>query len=127
MLDAIGIVTSQVARSVEFYGILGLVLRKAGDHDHYEATTPSGVRVMLDSVELIRGFEPDYVKPEGSAVVMCFKQASPAAVDAAYAAITAAGFRGKKAPWDAFWGQRYACVLDPDGNQVDLFADRDQK
>jgi uncharacterized glyoxalase superfamily protein PhnB len=26
------------------------------------------------------------------------------------------------APWDAFWGQRYATVLDPDGNSVDLFA-----
>ena len=26
------------------------------------------------------------------------------------------------APWDAFWGQRYAVVLDPDGNHVDLFA-----
>jgi len=24
--------------------------------------------------------------------------------------------------WNAFWGQRYACVLDPDGNQIDLFA-----
>jgi len=25
-------------------------------------------------------------------------------------------------PWDAFWGQRYAIVRDPDGNGVDLFA-----
>ena len=25
-------------------------------------------------------------------------------------------------PWDAFWGQRYAQVKDPDGNVVDLFA-----
>jgi uncharacterized glyoxalase superfamily protein PhnB len=36
--------------------------------------------------------------------------------------LTAAGHHGKTAPWDAFWGQRYATVLDPDGNQVDLFA-----
>jgi uncharacterized glyoxalase superfamily protein PhnB len=33
-----------------------------------------------------------------------------------------AGFKGKKEPWDAFWGQRYACALDPDGYQIDLFA-----
>jgi len=32
------------------------------------------------------------------------------------------GHRAHKAPWDAFWGQRYAQVLDPDGNSVDLFA-----
>ena len=38
------------------------------------------------------------------------------------AAEMAERFAGKKAPWDAFWGQRYACVLDPDGNQIDLFA-----
>jgi catechol 2,3-dioxygenase-like lactoylglutathione lyase family enzyme len=122
MLDAIGIVCGDVPRSLEFYELLGLELRQAGGGDHYEASTPSGVRVMLDSVELIKSFEPDYVKPAGSAVVMCFKQASAAAVDALYATIVGAGFRGKKAPWDAFWGQRYACVLDPDGNQVDLFA-----
>ena len=29
---------------------------------------------------------------------------------------------GHKEPWDAFWGQRYASVKDPDGNQIDLFA-----
>jgi uncharacterized glyoxalase superfamily protein PhnB len=29
---------------------------------------------------------------------------------------------GLKAPWDAFWGQRYAFLQDPDGNRVDLFA-----
>lgn len=25
-------------------------------------------------------------------------------------------------PWNADWGQRYAVVLDPDGNGIDLFA-----
>jgi catechol 2,3-dioxygenase-like lactoylglutathione lyase family enzyme len=124
MLAAIGIVSDDCARSVAFYRLLGLELKKAGDADHYEAATPSGVRVMLDSVALIRGFEPDYVKPSASGVVLCFEQPSPAAVDALYARITAAGFAGKKPPWDAFWGQRYACVLDPDGYQIDLFAQR---
>jgi uncharacterized glyoxalase superfamily protein PhnB len=47
---------------------------------------------------------------------------SPADVDSTYAEILAAGYEGKAPPWDAFWGQRYASVLDPDGNQVDLFA-----
>jgi catechol 2,3-dioxygenase-like lactoylglutathione lyase family enzyme len=28
----------------------------------------------------------------------------------------------RKEPYDAFWGQRYANVADPDGNAVDLFA-----
>lgn len=33
-----------------------------------------------------------------------------------------AGYRGHKEPWDAFWGQRYAIVNDPDGNHISLFA-----
>lgn len=32
------------------------------------------------------------------------------------------GFTIVKEPWDAFWGQRYAVVEDPDGYLVDLFA-----
>jgi len=36
--------------------------------------------------------------------------------------VTEAGYRGQQAPWDAFWGQRYAVVIDPDGNWIDLFA-----
>lgn len=33
-----------------------------------------------------------------------------------------AGIGGHLPPWDAFWGQRYAVVHDPDGTPVDLFA-----
>ena len=34
----------------------------------------------------------------------------------------AEGFDGEKEPWDAFWGQRYAQLRDPDGVPVDLYA-----
>ena len=124
--DAVGIIAGDPEKSVAFYALLGVKFAKAGGAEHYEASPsssgPSGVRLMLDSVALIRSFDPDWQKPNGSGVVMCFKQASAADVDRVYAAIVEAGHRGKKAPWDAFWGQRYACVLDPDGNQIDLFA-----
>jgi uncharacterized glyoxalase superfamily protein PhnB len=43
-------------------------------------------------------------------------------VDAVHARVVRAGFRSKKDPWDAFWGQRYAQLIDPDDNVVDLFA-----
>jgi uncharacterized glyoxalase superfamily protein PhnB len=43
-------------------------------------------------------------------------------VDRLYAELTEAGYVGGRQPWDAFWGQRYAKVGDPDGNAVDLFA-----
>lgn len=121
-LDAIGIVTQHVAQCLRFYEILGVKLEKMGDHDHYEGKTSSGVRILVDSVELVKGFEPDFVYERGGGVALCFRQDSPAAVDALYRRLEEAGFSGRKAPWDAFWGQRYACALDPDGHQVDLFA-----
>jgi len=42
--------------------------------------------------------------------------------DDVYAQAVEAGFHGDKEPWDAFWGQRYAQVRDPDGVTVALYA-----
>jgi len=51
-----------------------------------------------------------------------FTGESPAEVDAVYAEMVGAGYHGDKDPWDAFWGQRYAKLLDPNGVTVDLYA-----
>jgi uncharacterized glyoxalase superfamily protein PhnB len=55
-------------------------------------------------------------------MMLAFLCESPQRVDETFAKITSSGFKANKAPWDAFWGQRYASVRDPDGNSVDLFA-----
>ena len=61
--------------------------------------------------------------PTGSSSIsLAFVHDTPADVDATYGKLVAAGYDGHKEPWDAFWGQRYAIVHDPDGNTVDLFA-----
>ena len=49
-------------------------------------------------------------------------QIAPEDVDALFERLMAAGHQGLRHPWDAFWGQRYASLLDPDGNGVDLYA-----
>jgi uncharacterized glyoxalase superfamily protein PhnB len=82
------------------------------------------MRLMLDAVELVRKLDPDWTKPTGHAFGLAFRCESPKDVDAMFARVVQAGFRTKNtAPYDAFWGQRYATVLDPDGNAVDLYAD----
>jgi uncharacterized glyoxalase superfamily protein PhnB len=58
----------------------------------------------------------------GTTISLAFDCGSPAAVDELYARIVAAGFEGEKEPWDAFWGQRYALLADPDGTEINLFA-----
>jgi catechol 2,3-dioxygenase-like lactoylglutathione lyase family enzyme len=120
-LDAIGIVSSNLAASIAFYRLLGLEFPETTE-DHVEATTPGGLRVMLDNVELMKQLNPDWVTPSGHPIGLAFLCSSPAEVDETYDRVVGAGHHGKTAPWDAPWGQRYATVLDPDGNQVDLFA-----
>ena len=77
---------------------------------------------MFDAVSLMKQLDPGWTTPSGHPFALAFACASPKEVDDCYTRITAAGFRGKTAPFDAFWGHRYATVLDPDGNAVDLFA-----
>jgi uncharacterized glyoxalase superfamily protein PhnB len=55
-------------------------------------------------------------------MALAFQFDTPAGVDRAYDDLLGHGYAGHKAPWDAFWGQRYAEVHDPDGNLVDLYA-----
>jgi uncharacterized glyoxalase superfamily protein PhnB len=70
----------------------------------------------------MKQLDPDWTAPVGHRMGLAFECSSPAEVDATYARVIAAGFRSKKEPFDAFWGQRYAQLLDPDDNIVDLFA-----
>jgi uncharacterized glyoxalase superfamily protein PhnB len=122
-LDAIGIVTADMSASCRFYAVLGVPVGvPAEGEDHFEATLPSGLRLMWDSVELMKRLDPQWEKPVGHPLALAFRCGSADEVDATHAAIVAAGFASKSDPWDAFWGQRYAQVLDPDGNAVDLFA-----
>jgi catechol 2,3-dioxygenase-like lactoylglutathione lyase family enzyme len=121
--DALGVVVSDMARSLAFYRRLGLEFPDGADAEgHVEATLPGGLRFMLDSEDVVRSFDPDWERGAATSVGLAFLCDSPADVDRVYAELTAAGHRGHKEPWDAFWGQRYAQVKDPDGHGVDLFA-----
>jgi catechol 2,3-dioxygenase-like lactoylglutathione lyase family enzyme len=122
ILDALGLVVADIPRSVAFYGLLGIPHPKEMDGPHVESVLPNGLRLMWDSVELIRQIDPNWPTPVGQRMNLAFRCDTPAEVDAAHARIVAAGHQSATDPWDAFWGQRYAQVLDPDGNKVDLFA-----
>lgn len=123
-LDAIGVVVSDMRASVRFYRLLGLDFPDdpGEDDDHVEATTPGGLRVMLDTEELVKGFMPDWTRPATHSMGLAFLCDSPDDVNRTHQSLVAAGYRSKTDPWDAFWGQRYAQILDPDGHAVDLFA-----
>ena len=121
-LNAIGIVVSDMAQSIRFYRLLGLDVPETPEEGHVDTFLPNGVRFMLDTEETVTSFRPDWTRATGNQIALAFECASAAEVDETYGRLVDAGFHGEKEPWDAFWGQRYAQLQDPDGVGVDLYA-----
>lgn len=122
-LRAIGIVTASIPASLDFYRLLGAEPAGGSDGPHAEVELNTGMKLMWDTEEMVRSMDPDWVRPTGGvAIGLAFECGTAAGVDDTYRAIIAAGHPGKAEPRDAPWGQRYAVVIDPDGNPVDLYA-----
>jgi uncharacterized glyoxalase superfamily protein PhnB len=123
-LDLIGIIVQDMPKALAFYRALGLPIAPEMDSEgHVECVLPNGLRVAWDSVEVIKSFSADYQAPSGHPRIgMAFLCENAAEVNAQYQRIISMGYASHHEPFDAFWGQRYAQVQDPDGNIVDLFA-----
>jgi catechol 2,3-dioxygenase-like lactoylglutathione lyase family enzyme len=119
-LDMIGIVSRDVKAAAEFYRNLGLDFPEP-DGPYVEAVTRGGIRVSINDAEMVKGFYGD-VEVGCHSIGLAFLCDSPDHVDSMFADLTAKGYKAKLEPFDAFWGQRYATVLDTDGHAVDLFA-----
>jgi catechol 2,3-dioxygenase-like lactoylglutathione lyase family enzyme len=123
-LSVIELVVHDMATTLAFYRRLGLDVPPEADHQpHVDMEVGEGLRLAWDTEDTLRSFDPGWSAPagDGHRVGLAFACESPAGVDAAWADLTDAGYVGHLAPWDAFWGMRYAVVRDPDGTPVDLF------
>lgn len=115
--------------SVAFYQLCGLTFGDDQFPDGVEAAAhveahAGDFRVMFDTHAVAKSFQPDWTPPAGrnEGVSLAFECSSPADVDRVVGELTDAGHHVHLQPFDAFWGQRYASVLDPDGNSVELYA-----
>jgi predicted lactoylglutathione lyase len=127
-LDAIGIVVSSMADSTAFYRHVGLDFPAGSENEgHVEAETPGGIRVMLDTEDMMRSFS-DWEPPAGGSqrTSLAFLCESPAEVDRLHLLLIGIGGASVIAPFDAPWSMRYATIADPDGNHFDLFAPQEQ-
>ncbi|MGW3683383.1 VOC family protein [Streptomyces prasinus] len=122
--DAIGLVVSDMGASVAFYRRLGFAFPEgAEEQGHTEAELPGGLRLLMDTEDVVRSFHTEWEPPSGGGrTSFALRCDSPAEVDSLYEELVASGCRSELKPWDAAWGQRYATVLDPDGHGIDLFA-----
>jgi len=122
-LDMIGIVAEDVDRSLRFYKALGLDVPESANGEPYiEITLDGGIRLSWNALSMVKEIDPEWEEPKGQRIGLAYLCGSPDEVNQRYDVLVGAGYPGHKAPWDAFWGQRYAQVIDPDGNVVDLFA-----
>lgn len=123
--EAIGIVVSNMPKSIAFYELFGLKFTGYGDEgDHFEAKLPSGMLLMLDTESLVKQIHPDLEFGQGGRMSLAYAVETPAKVDELFKTVIENGGSVEREPFDAFWGQRYATVKDPDGNCVSIYAEQ---
>jgi uncharacterized glyoxalase superfamily protein PhnB len=132
-LNQLNIVSSNPAAAIDFYRRLGLDIPDqrvwrtptGAHHANAESVAASdGVDLDIDSTTFAQVWNTGWRGREDLAgrVVVGFRVASREEVDRLYGEMTSAGARGLQAPYDAFWGARYAVVEDPDGVAVGLMS-----
>ena len=110
-INAITLVTADMAASVKFYGVLGseVVFGGAGaSFTTLKVNDGQFLNLQLDQA---------WVRPErvwGRFILWVDN------VDLVHDAFSAAGFTPLMAPSDAVWGERYFHILDPAGHEVSI-------
>jgi len=134
--DQVNLVTEDLDATLDFYRRLGLPVPDSamewppGSGAHHVGVTLPGLSIEFDDRPMAAIWHAGVrAGAAGARTVLGFTVASRDAVDARYAELVAAGAVGRQAPYDAFWGARYAIVADPDGRDVGLMSpiDPDRK
>ena len=126
-LDQVNLVARDVAAAVDFYRTLGVQVAETAppwDRHHRNVATGGDLDMDIDSSTFAAQWDAGWHAGDAG-VVIGFRVDSREAVDEVYERVTAAGYAGHQAPYDAFWGSRYAVVADPDGNAVGIMSPRD--
>jgi uncharacterized glyoxalase superfamily protein PhnB len=132
MADAPGFMGLHVAvadmpATMAFYRAVGLAVpADAEAQEHVEIDVGNGAHLSFSTAGVLGLYDPGWRGTSAStATVLQFRLSSRDAVDDTYAALTGAGHHGHLAPIDAFWGNRYCEVDDPDGHTVGFHSPTD--
>jgi len=126
----IDVVSKDFMKSVEFYRALGVDIpeSKIWSNDdgpqHLDLKLVDdgkfGVGLDIDSESLTAGYSPNW--NQNAPVMLSFRVDASEDVDALHDHLVSLGHPSHLAPWDAFWGARFAIVVDPDGNHVSIMG-----
>ncbi|MYR04959.1 glyoxalase [Gordonia sp. SID5947] len=122
-LNALSIVTEDMSAALDFYRLCGLDIPAGAENEPHAEAVAGGLRLLFDTRDVVASFTPHWSEPSGGhRMALAFECSAPDQVDALHARLVEAGHVSSREPFDAFWGQRYAVVLDPDGNPVDFYC-----
>jgi len=122
-LNAVAVASKNLNRTIKYYSILGFEFPGlAKGEKHIESVEVSrSIKLMIDSFDMLKEILGENPKP-GNHSNFAILYDDPDEIDKIVKNLSQNGFTIVKKPWDAFWGQRYAIVADPDGYKVDLYA-----
>ena len=116
-------VVQDMGKALAFYRVLGLEVPAEQDGEMHVDVHADGISFGFDAEAMVRQIDPQWTPPAaGQRLNVQFRYEASADVDAVHARAVAAGYSSYQASWDAFWGQRFARLIDPDGQVVNLFA-----
>lgn len=123
VLKQLDLVVTDMEKTLAFYRLLGLdipadVTLQPWGLDDVEVTMANGFELAFDSFAMAEHYNAGARRPAAGSSVLGFSVPSREAVDALHDTVASAGHPVAQAPYDAFWGARYAIVVDPDGQHV---------
>jgi predicted lactoylglutathione lyase len=120
----VNLVVSDIGRSVAFYRALGLpVGDPVGPH---AAATGPGVRLELDEARFAALWDAGSPGAVAGGMVLSLAVEGRGDVDDLWQRMTDNDARSSQRPYDAFWGARFAILLDPDGHRIGIMSPEDE-
>jgi catechol 2,3-dioxygenase-like lactoylglutathione lyase family enzyme len=66
-LGVVGLVVGDMTASIGFYRRLGFEFAEGAESEgHVETALPGGLRLVLDTIDIIHSFDPGWTPPAGS-------------------------------------------------------------
>lgn len=121
-LDMVGIVVKDMKQSLDFYRLLGIDIPEKMNEELHVEVEQDGFRLAFDTQAMIKEIYGGWEEPSGHRIELAFICDNADSLNELYKKVIDHGYMGHREPWDAFWGQRYAIVKDPDGNLISLFV-----
>ncbi|MEI6462919.1 MAG: VOC family protein [bacterium] len=122
-ISSVSVTTKDMNKSIEFFKILGFQFDESKVKEQHVENIwkDNDTKLMIDTEDMIKsilGYVP--IASNCSTFAILFDSVNE--IDVIANNLKSSGFEIVKEPWNAFWGQRYCIVKDPNGHMIDLYA-----